>query len=268
MNLLKKCRYGLMIYNNSDQWVGRSLEKYGEFSESEVQVFRDAIKPGSVVLDIGANIGCHTVAFSRIVGPAGTVFAYEPERTNFNTLCGNIAINSIQNVYCFQKAVGATSGSIVVPELDHSRMNNYGGISLDADYSGAATYPVPLITLDESNFVRLNFIKMDIEGMEKLALQGGAQTIANLKPILYVEDDRDDKREALYEYIRSFDYVIYEHWAPLYNPSNFFEDKDDVFYNINGETRIRIMSRNIFCHHKDVECPINPEKFAMKKVGD
>jgi FkbM family methyltransferase len=152
MNLLKKCRYGLMIYNNSDQWVGRSLEKYGEFSESEVQVFRDAIRPGSVVLDIGANIGCHTVAFSRIVGPAGTVFAYEPERTNFNTLCGNIAINSIKNVYCFQKAVGATSGSIVVPELDHSRMNNYGSITLDADYSGAATYPVPLITLDPSQF--------------------------------------------------------------------------------------------------------------------
>jgi hypothetical protein len=64
MNLIKKCRYGLMIYNNSDIWVGRSIEKYGEFSESEVQVFQDILKPGHVVLNLGSNIGCHTIAFS------------------------------------------------------------------------------------------------------------------------------------------------------------------------------------------------------------
>ena len=66
MNLIKKSLYGLMIYNNSDIWVGRSIEKYGEYSESEVQVFRDFIKPGFAILDVGANTGSHTIAFSRL----------------------------------------------------------------------------------------------------------------------------------------------------------------------------------------------------------
>jgi hypothetical protein len=83
MNLLKKCRYGLTIYNNIDMWVGRSIEKYGEYSESEVQVFRDIIKQGDVVLDVGANIGCHTMAMSRLVGHGGIVFSYEPETQQF-----------------------------------------------------------------------------------------------------------------------------------------------------------------------------------------
>ena len=184
MNLLKKCRYGMMIYNNSDIWVGRSIEKYGEFSESEGQVFRDSIKPGGVVLDIGANIGCHTVAFSRLVAPTGVIFAYEPERNNFAALAGNVALNNITNVYTFQKAIGSTSGMIAVPELDLQKTVNFGGLSLSHDYSNGVHYPVPLITLDECKFVRCDFIKMDIEGMEKLALQGAEETIKTCKPIL------------------------------------------------------------------------------------
>lgn len=256
-----------MIYNNSDIWVGRSLEKYGEFSESEVQVFRDLIKPGYSVLDIGANIGCHTVALSRLVGPNGTVFAYEPERNNFNTLCGNVSINNLKNVYCFQKAVGSTSGTIAVPELDLQRTVNFGGLSLDQDYSSGVHYPVPLITLDECNFIRLNFIKIDIEGMEKLALEGGKEIIKNLKPFLYVENDREEKAKALIDYIHSIDYVCYKHLAPLFNPNNFFEEPNDVFYNMVDGKPLQIVSGNLFCHHKDIECPIDTNKFAMEKIN-
>lgn len=264
MNLIKKSRYGLMIYNNSDIWVGRSIEKYGEFSESEVQVFRDCIKPGHVVLDIGANIGCHTVAFSRIVGPTGLVFAYEPERTNFTTLCGNISINNIKNVYCHQQAVSDESGSIAVPELDAERTFNYGGLSLDHDYSKSIHYPVPKIKIDNTVFNRLNFIKIDVEGMEKNVLIGGVTNIQKNKPILYVEDDRSDKSEELIKTIKSFNYVLYKHLAPLYNPSNYFENKEDVMINDKG---MKIVSSNLFCHHIDVACPIDPQKFCMEKIN-
>lgn len=254
-----------MIYNNSDIWVGRSIEKYGEFSESEVQVFRDMLKPGDAVLDIGANIGCHTVAIARIVGKSGVIFAYEPERNNFNTLAGNVSINNLQNIYCFQKAIGSKGGSIAVPELDLDRTVNFGGLSLCEDYSSGVSYPVPLITLDECNFLKLRMIKMDIEGMEKLALQGAKKTIKNLNPLLYVEDDREDKSKALYEYIWSLDYVIYKHLAPLFNPNNFFDDKENVFINQNGQ---QIVSANVFCHHKDIPCPIDTNKFAMRLITE
>lgn len=264
MNLIKKCRYGIMIYNNSDIWVGRSIEKYGEFSESEVQLFRDCVKPGFAVLDVGANIGCHTIALSRLVEGNGVVFAYEPERNNFATLCGNIALNNIGNVYAFQKAVGSTSGLIAVPELDLERTVNFGGLSLDHDYSTGVHYPVPLITLDECNFLKCDFIKMDIEGMEKLALMGGAATILKCKPLLYVENDRDDKSKELIEYIDSLGYVIYKHFAPLFNPNNYYNEKENVFVNEKG---VQIISGNVFCHHKNVPCPIDPNKFAMEKLN-
>lgn len=267
MNLMKKCRYGLMIYNNIDIWVGRSIEKYGEFSESEVQLFRDVVKPGMFVLDIGANIGCHTVALSRIVGSHGIVFAYEPERTNFTTLCGNIALNNILNVYAFQKAVGCTSGLIAVPELDLGKTSNMGGLSLCEDYSGAPSYPVPLITIDELDFLRLDFVKIDIEGMEKLTLEGGKETIEKYKPTLYVEDDREDKHEALLECLDSMGYVAYKHMAPLFNPNNYYGDTENVFVAPTTDgSLMQIVSGNLLCHHKDNPCPCDPNKFAMQKV--
>ena len=254
----------MMIYNNSDIWVGRSIEKYGEFSESEVQVFRDILKPGGVVLDIGANIGCHTVAFSRLVGPSGVVFAYEPERNNFATLAGNVAINNIRNVYLFQKAVGSSGGLIAVPELDLEKTVNFGGLSLDYDYSNGVHYPVPLITLDECKFVRCDLIKIDIEGMEKLALQGAQETIEKCKPVLYVENDREEKSKELIEFIKSLDYEVYKHLAPLYNPNNYYNYNEDVFINESG---MQIVSGNVFCHHKDVPCPIDTKKFVMEKIN-
>lgn len=267
MNLLKKCRYGLMIYNNKDIWVGRSIERYGEFSESEVQVFRDVIKNGDVVLDVGANIGCHTIALSRLVGQNGVVFAYEPERTNFNTLAGNVAINNIHNIFPFQKAIGSSSGFINIPELDLEKTVNFGGLSLCEDYSEAPHYSVPLIVLDEQNFLKLDFIKMDIEGMEKLALEGARETIDKFKPILYVEDDREDKSGPLIECLKSMGYVVYKHLAPMYNPGNYYSDNENVFLSkLEDGTFTQVVSGNLFCHHKETTCPIDVNKFAMMAI--
>lgn len=255
-----------MIYNTSDIWVGRSLQKYGEFSESEVQVFRDLLKQGDVVLDIGANIGCHAVAFSRLVGSTGVVHAFEPERTNFNTLCGNVALNNLKNVFCYQKAVGSQTGFISVPELDHNKTVNYGGLNLETDYSAGLHYDVPLATIDSLNLPRVNFIKIDVEGMEKFTLEGGTEVISSQKPFLYVEDDREDKREALVAYIKSIGYKIYRHAAPLYSPYNFYGDKEDVFLSQSEQGLQQIISLNLFCHHESVDCPIDTNKFAMKLV--
>ncbi|MBU3737095.1 MAG: hypothetical protein FGM62_08995, partial [Methylobacterium sp.] len=60
-NQLASCRHGPLLYNVNDQYVGRSLALYGEFSEQEMAVFRHFVNPGDVVLEVGANIGAHTV---------------------------------------------------------------------------------------------------------------------------------------------------------------------------------------------------------------
>lgn len=264
MNLIKKCRYGLMIYNSKDIWVGRSIEKYGEFSESEVQVFTDIIKLNDVVLDIGANTGCHTLVFSKLVGGKGLVLAFEPERMNFHTLCGNMAINNLNNVHCYQKAVGSISGYIHVPELDLERTINFGGVSLLEDYSAAPSYQVPLLKIDELSLPKVDFIKIDIEGMEKMALEGMWGTINRLKPVLYVEDDRVEKSKELIGYIKSLNYRAYKHLAPLYNSNNYFFDTENVF--LDKAANVQYVSGNILCHHESQSCPVDLVKFAMQEL--
>src|SRR5690606_13771278 len=58
---LRQCRHGPMLFNKRDLYVGRSLATYGEFSEAEIGLFRQILRPGGVVIEAGANIGAHTV---------------------------------------------------------------------------------------------------------------------------------------------------------------------------------------------------------------
>lgn len=94
---LAACRDGVMLFNPLDSFVGRSLDLYGEFSRGEAAVFDQIVAPGDTVLDVGANIGAHTLWMARRVGPAGSVIAFEPQRAVFQTLCANMALNGMTN---------------------------------------------------------------------------------------------------------------------------------------------------------------------------
>ena len=87
-------------------------------------------------MEIGANIGSHTVPLAQWAGPEGQVFAFEPQRIVFQTLCANVALNNLVNVYCLQQAVGSESGSIIVPNLDYQVENNFGGLTLGSSTQG------------------------------------------------------------------------------------------------------------------------------------
>lgn len=258
MNLIERCRHGLMIYNKKDIWQGKSYDTYGEYSESEVDIFREIIRPGNAVMDVGANIGSLTLPLARLVGPGGMVVSLEPERNNFFTLCGNVAINNLRNVWCFQQAISNLSGIIDVPEIDYDNTVNFGGIELDRDYSNASHYPVTKNTIDNIAGGEWRLIKIDVEGMEQNVLEGAAATIDRFKPIIYVEDDREQKSGMLRDTIENMGYVMYRHEAPFFNPKNFFEYPYDVFGNI--------ISLNLLCHHKDTPCPVDIEKFKLIAV--
>src|ERR1041385_6647627 len=75
-NRVKDCRYGKMIYNANDMYIGRALELYGEYCQGEADLFAQIVRPGDIVIDAGANIGGHTVFFARAVAPGGYVFAF------------------------------------------------------------------------------------------------------------------------------------------------------------------------------------------------
>src|SRR5438034_10860239 len=92
-NRLKDCRHGRMLYNINDAYIGRSLDLYGEFSEGEAELFRQIVRPGDVVVDLGANIGVHTIVFAQAAGPRGGVMSMEPQRLDVQMLCTAVALN-------------------------------------------------------------------------------------------------------------------------------------------------------------------------------
>src|SRR5579872_1904700 len=77
---IKATRHGLMLYQPHDIYIGRCLDLYGEYSELEVALLNQIVTPGMVVIDVGANIGAHTIFFAAATGPKGLVIAYEPQR--------------------------------------------------------------------------------------------------------------------------------------------------------------------------------------------
>jgi FkbM family methyltransferase len=225
-NYLSQCRHGLMLYNANDAYVGRSLDLYGEFSEREVEVFKQLLHPGAVVVELGANIGAHTLCLAQAAAPGGVVHAFEPQRLLFQTLCANMALNGLANAHCYHAAAGAAPGSIVVPVMDFSRPGNFGGLSLGTHTVGEK---VPLTTVDALELQSCRLLKIDVEGMELEVLKGAVQMLQRCRPLLYVENDRDENSLVLMGYIDSQGYHMYWHCPPLYNPHNYYENDENVF---------------------------------------
>ncbi len=244
-NKHKECRYGTMLYNLNDMYVGKSFDLYGEFSEGEAELFKQLIKKGDTVLDIGANIGAHTLLFAHLIGMEGEVHAFEPQRIVFQTLCANMALNSIVKAYCYNEAVGDIIDSLMVPQIKPWVQANFGGLSLGDHEVGEN---VKSTTVDSLSLRSCHFIKIDVEGMEIQVLKGAANTIIRYKPILYVENDRSKQANDLIRYVASLDYDMYWHQTFLFNSRNYFNNPENVF----GDTS----SINMLCMPSSYEYKI------------
>jgi FkbM family methyltransferase len=244
-NELAICRHGLMLFNRHDQYVGASLRKYGEFSPGESALFRQIVAPGMTVLEIGANIGAHTVELSRLAGEAGSVHAFEPQRLMFQLLCANLALNSRRNVCAHRIAIGETRTFARIPAPDPTQPANFGGISLLQEGAGE---DVPVMRVDDFVVQACHVMKIDVEGMEVPALRGARDTIRRLRPLLYVENDREESSAMLIALLLEFGYRLFWHLPPLFSPQNFRNDPENIF----GD----IVSINLLCvpaeRHQDI----------------
>ncbi len=134
------------------------------------------IKPGFVVCDIGANIGTYTMPLARMVGPAGRVISFEPNRPTCACLKQNVRQNRLTNVTVLRAAVGERVGHA---ELMTNK-DNMGEVHLASNASDKGTRVV-LTTVDAEmarlKLPRIDYIKLDIEGYELAALQGARHTL-------------------------------------------------------------------------------------------
>lgn len=162
------------------------------------------ISKGSTVIDAGAFLGDHTIAYADKVGPGGRVFAFEPNPKSFGCLVHNMKERPW--VQCFNAALG------------NCRMP----LSLVENPNVGAGYVVPgdgprSKLIDDLQLEQCDFIHLDVEGFELFALQGGIATLSRLKPILVLEVnagclDRCGLTEAdLFRFLSSLGYS----WKPM-----------------------------------------------------
>jgi FkbM family methyltransferase len=215
-----------MIYPAGDEYVGRSLALYGEFSEAESDVFKQIIEEGDSVVEVGANLGVHTVLLARLAGKTGAVTAFEPQPALYQILCANLALNNISTVRAERCGLGNISQTLHIPALDYGAKFNFGGLSLDLVSQGE---PVPIKRLDSYGLRRCSFLKIDVEGMELQVLEGASSTIHSLRPVMYVENDRKEKSHDLIQQLLTMGYALWWHVAPMYSPNNFLANKNNVF---------------------------------------
>lgn len=144
-------------------------------------LFKENVKSGNVVVDLGANIGYFTLLASQLVGKGGKVFCFEPEPRNFKFLSKNIEINNYTQASAFQKAVSDKNGKtqLFVCDYDtgHHTINQYKGIESYSRGRETKEHAVEIETVTLDSFLtgktdRVDVIKMDVEGAEMLALAG------------------------------------------------------------------------------------------------
>jgi len=151
--------------------------------KNEIQLLGKVLLPGMVVADIGANIGLYSERFSKIVGESGRIFAFEPDRTNFNLL--QKRTRNYSNIVNVNSAVGSISG---ISQLFLSTDLNVDHQMYD-DGNGRRSIDVGMTSLDDYFYKKINldFIKSDTQGFEFEVFKGGQNLLkeANAPKILF-----------------------------------------------------------------------------------
>ncbi|MGP8068522.1 MAG: FkbM family methyltransferase [Candidatus Bathyarchaeia archaeon] len=248
---LTNTRHGLMLVNRNDVYMGQAYLLYGECCQLESQFLLALAKNPGLVIEVGANMGVHTVPIAaQLAKQNRTLFAFEPQPVIFQQLCANLALNGLMNVRAFPYACGNESGAVTFEIPDYHAAGNFGSTSMsDATPASPRHALVQCVRLDSIAAEEpVGLIKVDVEGYELEVLKGAEGILARCHPLLYVENDRVENSPPLIQWLLDRDYRLWWHLPPLFNPQNF----RGIAENHYGE----ILSLNMLCIPKSLPIPI------------
>ena len=184
--------YGKFIVNRHCHFQAEALIKTGwphiEDELKKILAIVNSLPEGAVVVDAGANIGLVGIPIARALqATGGMVLAFEPQRMLFYALCGSASINDLDNFYAYNMALGGDARLVDVPRPDYGLPQDLGTVSLIAPTPDRPTERVLLRPLDGFGLARLDFLKIDVEGMEIDVLTGAASLIRTHLPWCWVE---------------------------------------------------------------------------------
>ena len=207
-----KGKYANIAILENDQCISRFVEMTGKLDHDDSIMTRilPYIKQGAIVVDVGAYIGDHTIAYAKKVGNEGAVFAFEPSQPTFECLEYNLK-GYKDTVLCFNMALGKEAGKCSLQSVE----TNYG-----MNYINSDSGEIEVRTLDSFNLGGLDFLKIDCEGYELDVLEGAKETINKYRPIMFIEINelalsrRNMKRLEIFAWLKENNYLyrnIYSH---------------------------------------------------------
>jgi FkbM family methyltransferase len=186
-------RDGIVFIVQPSVQLGWHVALFGSYEPELREIFRAVLPPGGVGLDIGANVGWHTLLMASLVGDQGRVLAAEPNPSIRTRLLDHLDINRLRQVDVIPFVIADCEGVVefFAPGADDAA--SASGHVLRPEASIRGTMQLETRRLDtiasESQIKRLDLIKIDVEGFEWPVLQGGEQTIAKFRPHIVFEYD-------------------------------------------------------------------------------
>ena len=217
--------HGRMIYLANDMYQGGGMKAQGIYSPAETHFLRSIFKPDWICIDGGCNHGIFTV---EMLKHCEHVIAIDPQPLMIDLVKMNVILNNLLNKCSIVfGALGATEYIQEVLACNYETFNNFGAYSIQREGpENAVRYKIPVTTIDKlielCKVPRVDFIKLDVEGMELDALIGASGTIEKFKPTMFIECDKEDKSFDLMTHIESLGYDMYWVRSLMYDPDNPF----------------------------------------------
>lgn len=216
-----------MVAPSADRLLYAALHRLGLMGRADRAFFAREVKPGMTVLDIGANIGLYALTFSRLAGPTGRVYAFEPAPDLFAALDEARRLNRAENLRTFACGLGASDATLRLERSFFNSGDNRIGAAAGGGFSGEAT-AVPIRRGDDlvAEAPSVDFIKIDVQGWELHALRGLSETIRRSPGVqIYLEfwprglRDAGTDPEALWAFLRAHGLAVHREvgggWQPV-----------------------------------------------------
>ena len=171
--------------DRADHSVSGRIIADGTWEPHVEHVLRQHLAPGSVFVDIGANVGWHTALAAALVGADGRVYAIEPNPDNARLIAHTIDHNHLSNVQLVPLALGESTGFAAF----RSAVGSNGGFLPQDDHRfiDPCVTIVPTMRFDDLDIPRVDVIKIDVEGAEPIVFRGAAATIERDHPVILFE---------------------------------------------------------------------------------
>ena len=191
----------IVCLDNKDS-LGASLK---EFEPKIRSIFKDKIKQGDTIIDVGANVGYHTLLLAKLVG-GGKVYAFEPEPKAFGLLSKNIKQNGYKNVVLINKGLGEKEQ---VLDLYLNPKNAAGHSLIKRD--NWQKQPVEIIALDDflPKNTKVDFIKVDVEGSELSVFKGMKRILSENKNVKIITECISENGEDAFKFLSDLGFSIH-----------------------------------------------------------